>query len=111
MIHELLSEGSENARTSKELAEILGCDRRTITKQIEKERHAGQPICANTLDEQGYYMAKNADELQRYCRRLQRREGRIGTTRRKLLKTLRVMIAAEKAAEGAGNGKQEDRQR
>jgi biotin operon repressor len=102
MIHELLSKGSENARTSKELAAVLGCDRRQVTRQIERERNEGQPICANSNKDPGYYIAKDANELQKYCKRLRHRVGRIGKTKKSLQKTLFAMVKAE---EGAGNGK------
>ena len=111
MIHELLSKGSKNAKTCKELAEALGCDRRQITRQIEKERHEGHPICANSTGAAGYYLAETPEELQAYCKRLHRRERKIGRTRKGLLQPLFVMTAEKKRTEGADNGKQEDRQR
>lgn len=46
MIADFLAEGKENARTGRELATLFGCDIRTITEQIERERRDGQPICA-----------------------------------------------------------------
>lgn len=105
MIHELLGKGSQNARTCKELAAALGWTRRQVTLQIEKERHEGFPICANCSGNPGYFLAETPEELQDYCRRLQRRERRIGRTRKGLLKPLFVMAAAEKHKQGAGNGK------
>ena len=102
MIHELLGKGSKNARTSKELAEALGCDRRQVTLQIEKERNEGQPICANCNGTPGYYLATDANELQKYCNRLRHRVGRIGRTKKSLQRTLFAMVKAEK---GADDGK------
>lgn len=86
MIHELLAEGSENARTGKELAGVLGVDIRTITEQIERERRDGQPICANMRGENaGYFLAADNDELERYCARLYHRGSELFKTRRALL--------------------------
>lgn len=89
MIHELLAHGSENARTGRELANVLGCDIRTVTEQIERERRDGQPICANMRGEfAGYFLAADADELEKYCDRLYKRGGELFKTRRALLKVL-----------------------
>lgn len=103
MIHELLGQGIENAKTGKELAAVLNCDVRTVTQQIERERHNGQPICANCQGAAGYYLARDAAELQRYCNRLHRREGRIGKTRKHLLQTFRTM-AEQEQGEKHGQG-------
>lgn len=113
MIHELLTEGSSNARTGKELAAICGCDLRTITETIEKERREGQPICANMRGENaGYYLAADADELQSYCNRLHHRAAELYKTRQALLNVLRqlpgvtvVETANKTDTGGAENGK------
>ena len=89
MIHELLAEGRENARTGKELAAMLGCNVRDVTEQIEKERREGQPICAATGENPGYYMAADAEELAAYCRRLKGRAIELFKTRQALISTLR----------------------
>lgn len=90
MIHELLAEGRENARTGRELARILNCDIRQVTGQIEKERRAGRPICAAMGGENpGYYLAADDDELQDYCDRLKGRAVELFKTRQALIKILR----------------------
>lgn len=90
MIHELLSNGKENARTGKTLANLCGCDIRTITEQIERERREGHPICANMYGENaGYYLADTPEELQAYCERLKHRAVELFKTRQALIKTLR----------------------
>ena len=87
MIADYLTAGRENARTGKELAALFGCDLRSITEQIERERRAGRPICATSAGENsGYYLAANADELQSYCEKLHRRAA-------ELVKTHQAMIA------------------
>ena len=74
MIFEYLSEGAENARTGRELCEILNITPRELTQAIERERRAGRPICA-----------ADQEEMQRYCRSLWRRAGGIHKTRRACL--------------------------
>ena len=89
MIFELLSVGKETPRTGRELANVLGCDIREVTEQIERERRQGQPICAASGENPGYYLAKNADELQHYCDRLHGRAAELYKTRGALLKVLK----------------------
>lgn len=88
MIHELLAEGRENARTARELATVCGCDVRAVTIQIERERREGHPICAATGDNPGYFLPADDDELRTYCAQLQGRVLEILKTRRALLDTL-----------------------
>ena len=89
MIHELLTAGKANARTGRELAIVLNCDIREITAQIERERRAGQPICASMAEPPGYYLAATADELERYCNAIHKRAGELYKTRRALTKVLK----------------------
>lgn len=99
MINELLSTGSQNARTGRELAQYFNCDVRTITEQIERERRAGQPICANPTGENaGYFLAANAEELQRYCDRLHHRASELYKTRQALISVLKQLPGAEQEA-------------
>ena len=100
MIHELLAEGRENARTGRELATILGCDIRAVTLQIEQERRDGQPICAATGENPGYYLAATPEELGRYCDRLKGRAIEVFKTRKALIDVLRK-IEAEKQQQEA----------
>lgn len=99
MISELLSTGRENARTGRELAAFLQCDIREVTQQIERERRDGQPICAGSGEIPGYYLAADADELQRYCERLNRRAGEMQKTRRALVKVLEQIRQQQAAQE------------
>lgn len=89
MIHELLAEGRENARTGKEIARYFNCNIRDITEQVERERREGWPICAATTEPHGYYLPANAEELDDYCRQLWKRAGEIHKTRRALIKVLK----------------------
>ena len=89
MIHELLTEGRENARTGRELAAYFDCNIREITEQVERERRAGQPICASMAEPPGYYLPANADELEHYCNMIHKRASELYKTRRALVKVLK----------------------
>lgn len=86
MIAEILKSGEKNAMTGRELAQRCGVDIRTITDQIEKERRAGQPICARSRGENcGYFLAETQEELNEYCEAIRKRAGEMFKTRRALL--------------------------
>lgn len=91
MIHELLATGKENARTGRELAQQLGCDIRSVTAQIEKERREGNPICATATGHTGYYLAANAEELNAYCDAVKRRAIELFKTRQALISVLKQL--------------------
>jgi hypothetical protein len=57
-------------------------DGRDITRQVERERHAGIPICATTnSDNPGYYLPDSPAELERYIKSLDRRLKNVRETR------------------------------
>ena len=91
MIHEILATGRENARTGRELANIFDCSMRDITAQVERERREGLPICAAAGENPGYYLAADADELENYCKRLQKRAFEPHKTRAALIKALKEL--------------------
>lgn len=95
MIAELLSVGKENARTGKELAALIGCDIREITAAVERERRQGQAICAATGENPGYYIASDAEELERYCKQLHHRASELYKTRQALLSVLTQYAASQ----------------
>ena len=96
VLADYLSIGREHAKTGKDLAYMLNCDPRDISKRIEAERRQGKPICATCDGTQpGYYLAATADELQKYCDGLHKRAGEIYKTRRALLKTADEMRQQE----------------
>lgn len=101
MINELLSSGAGHARTGKEIANLLGVDIRTITEQIERERRAGQPICASMNG--GYYLAANREELQAYCDCIKGRAIEIFKTRQALIKVIDLLPAADQDNPGGLN--------
>ena len=95
MVFEILTEGAENARTGKEICGILNITMRELTAIVERERRAGAPICANTGDPPGYFLAANKEEMQRYCNSLLKRAGEIHKTRRACMKTIDKLPTAE----------------
>lgn len=101
MIHELLGHGRENARTGRELAQVLQCGIRQITEQIERERRDGHPICAAMGANPGYYLAADDNELQEYCNQLKGRAIELFKTRQALVK---VLQGISRAQQGAGCG-------
>lgn len=93
MIREILPVGQENAISCGRLAEILDIDLREVTRQVERERKAGAPICATTTGEnRGYYMADGPGELALYCKSLDRRLISIKNTRSAIERTLVAMM-------------------
>lgn len=88
MIYELLAKGRDNARTSKELCKVLNITPRELTRAVQQERRAGQPICAATGTKKGYYLAESKEEMQRFCTALLHRAGEIHKTRRACIKTI-----------------------
>lgn len=89
MIHELLAEGRDNARTGGELAAICECNIRAITAQIERERREGWPICAATGEAPGYFLPADDEELRAYCARLKGRAIELFKTRQALMDILK----------------------
>lgn len=98
MIAEILTEGKENARTGKELRIALNITARDLTIAIERERRAGQPICASTGSNPGYYLAATKGEMQRYCDSLRKRAGEIFKTRRACIKTIESLPEEQEGA-------------
>lgn len=96
-VADVLLFGAENAVEGSTLAAVLGFkDRRALSKQIERERRSGQPICAAVAgNKRGYYLTDDPDELQRYIKALDRRIRAIRKTRDACGDTLRRMSGQE----------------
>ena len=95
MITDYLFTGRDNARTGKELATLLRCDPRDVGKAIERARRQGAPICASCDPElPGYYLAADAEELERYCDSLHRRINEIYKTHAALLPVIDALPPA-----------------
>ena len=97
MITDHLFKGQENARTGKELAELLHCDIRDITIMINRARHDGTPICAMTRgDHPGYYIAEYKEDVKEFTDSLKGRAIEIFKTRKALLKAAESLPEREK---------------
>lgn len=83
LISSVLLYGEANAIPGKQLMAMLNLrDGRDITRQVERERHAGIPICATTnSDSPGYYLPYSPAELERYIKSLDRRLKNVRETR------------------------------
>lgn len=97
MIHELLSTGAENAINGRDICDLLNIKRRDLQAAVNRERRAGQPICANTGsgNKAGYFLAANKEELQEYCDSLQHRAGEIHRTRKACLSLMDTLPERE----------------
>lgn len=95
MVYEYLTTGAENAHTSRYLCGLLGLNHRELTKQIERERRAGKPICAAAGINPGYFLAADKDEMQHYCKSLEHRENEINKTRQACIDTINELPERE----------------
>lgn len=73
--------GASSARTTREIARFSGYQPRVITREIQRKRASGSPICASG---DGFYMAADAPELARYLKCFDRRLREMARTRRGL---------------------------
>lgn len=89
--------GASNAISGKELAAILGYKNlRLLSRQVQRERLVGAPICAAVSgDRRGYYLTDEPAELQQYISALDRRLREIRRTRDACEHTLRKMTGQE----------------
>ena len=95
MISEILSEGAENALTSREICEILHLSARELTAAVERERRAGIPICASTGKNPGYFLATHKEEMNAYCNSLRHRAIEIFKTRKACVDTMKGLPEEE----------------
>ena len=96
-VADVLLFGVENAVDGQTLVTILGYRTlRELSREIQRERAAGHPICAAVAgDRRGYYLAATPDELQRYIKALDRRIRAVRKTRDACGDTLRRMSGQE----------------
>jgi len=88
-IVDYLSTGRQSAHTAAEIADWMGIRPRDVTRQIERARLQGKPICATcATDRPGYYLAATADELQAYLHSFRRRRRNMVKTEDALATTL-----------------------
>lgn len=96
-VSDVLMSGAKNAIDGATLAAVLGFkSRRDLSKEIERERRSGKPICAAVAGEsRGYYLAETPDEFSNYIRSLDRRIREVRKTRDACGETLRRMAGQE----------------
>lgn len=81
-VSDILPHGAANAIDGQALAAVLGFKSvRELSKRIERERRAGQPICAAVSGEHRGYFLGDTDELRLYLRSLDRRLREVRRTR------------------------------
>lgn len=94
MIFEILAAGPGNAISATHLARILGTSRRDISRQVERERRAGRPICATcNSGNPGYFLPEAPEEMEHYINRLRHREAEIARTREALTAQMQARAA------------------
>lgn len=95
-VSDILPRGAANAVDGRTLAAAMGFKSvRELSKRIERERRAGQPICAAVSGEHRGYFMGDTDELRLYLRSLDRRLREVRRTRDACDDTLRRMIGQE----------------
>lgn len=96
-VADVLPHGAGNAVDGQTLATAMGFKSvRELSRQIQRERLAGAPICAAVSgDSRGYYLASSPDELSAYLRALDRRLREVRRTRDACGDTLRRMTGQE----------------
>lgn len=81
-VADFLPHGAEDAVDAQTLAAALGFKSvRELSKRIERERRAGQPICASVSGEHRGYFIGDAEELRLYLHSLDRRLREVRRTR------------------------------
>lgn len=89
-VADFLPHGAANAVDGRSLATAMGFKSvRELSKRIERERRAGQPICAAVSGEHRGYFIGDAEELRLYLHSLDRRLREVRRTRDAIVETLR----------------------
>jgi hypothetical protein len=92
MATDFIGVGRRYATTAERLSAVCGLSTREVTKQIEKARKAGVPVCAScAADGLGYFIADDPSDLALYLRSLDRRLSSMRLTRQRLQNTLDEM--------------------
>jgi hypothetical protein len=95
----LLGQGPETALTAEQIAAALGLsDPRLVTREIQRERLNGLPICASCGESRGYYLGSQ-DELSRYVKKLNHRVRTVQRTAEALSRTLDDLQGQERMEE------------
>ena len=89
-VADFLPHGAANAVDGRSLATAMGFKSvRELSKRIERERRAGQPICAAVSGEHRGFFIGDAEELRLYLHSLDRRLREVRRTRDAIVETLR----------------------
>ena len=83
-VGDLLNHGAAAALPCRDLVALTGWTPREITRQIQRERASGVPICANGA---GYYLPDNDAELDAYLRSLGHRLREVQRTQKAIAAT------------------------
>ena len=101
-VADFLPHGAANAVDGRSFATAMGFKSvRELSKRIERERRAGQPICAAVSGEHRGYFIGDTEELRLYLHSLDRRLREVRRTRDAVGETLRRMSGQE-IMEGMG---------
>ena len=99
-VSDILPRGAENAVDGRTLATAMGFKSvRELSKRIERERRAGQPICASVSGEHKGYFLGDPDELRLYLHSLDRRLREVRRTRDAVGETL-LRASGQEVMEG-----------
>ena len=93
-ITSLLMTGAENGSTLQDLVKLTGQDERSIRRQIQVERKAGQLILSDCKS--GYFLPAAEDEVRRFIRSMTRRSREIAAVSRVAEDVLAGMGGQEK---------------
>ena len=89
-VADFLPHGAANAVDGRSFATAMGFKSvRELSKRIERERRAGQPICAAVSGEHRGYFIGDTEELRLYLHSLDRRLREVRRTRDAIVETLR----------------------
>lgn len=83
-----LLQGRENALTAREIARMMGCNHREVTRAVQRARLRGAAICSSTGNKPGYFLTEDPAELRVFRCSL---EGRL----RQITATVGALMATE----------------
>lgn len=92
-VFELLSIGSNQGVTLRQLAALTGLDERVVRLRIQQERKSGKLILSNNRD--GYFLPEHPEDVQRFARSMSRRAAEIAGIARAAENALADMVWQE----------------
>lgn len=97
-VTDFLSEGAQNARTARELKQILHINARDISELVRAARLNGEFVCSRTATDEsgraGFYLPETIEDEILTIRQLKAREREIRRVRRALEKNMRDRYGA-----------------